>query len=532
MPRNMSRDSFEDESIENTVRGMEIDADLSPDDQSAFLEAVGYSPAETATNLEGKVSAFLQARRARRTEDRPSSGTSGGFVWRHPSVQRFAGGEDPIQKMVREAGQWALEGLESNDSQTPADPFALAKLHNIDVVPRENIADARVVPLGGERYTIEFNPNQPGVRIRFSIAHELAHTIFRDCGDQIRNRASRSEFREHEWELEMLCNIGAAELLMPIATFPDLRKESLKIDSLMELRKRFQVSSEALLLRIASLSLEQCAVFAASLVDESAPKRRYKIDYLISSRAWQAKLATGHTLGEGTRVAECTAIGFTTYGNESWSGLGNVHLEAVGISPYPGGAIPRVVGLITPATPQLQPSISIRYVRGDATDPRGPGKLIIAHVVNDVARTWGVGFARAVAGKWPNAQDKFTAWTVAQPGQLRLGNTFQTDISPSLKLVQMVCQRGYGKPSKVRLRYSALKSCLDEVVRLSLQDNASVHMPRIGTGQGGGLWGVIEQLIDETLCRNGIPVTIYDLPGAKFNREPELLGLFEFGGKL
>ena len=67
----------------------------------------------------------------------------------------------------------------------------------------------------------------------------------------------------------MLCNIGAAELLMPIATFPALREKALKINSLMELRKQFQVSSEALLLRVVNLSLEACAVFAASVVTKA-----------------------------------------------------------------------------------------------------------------------------------------------------------------------------------------------------------------------------------------------------------------------
>jgi hypothetical protein len=40
-------------------------------------------------------------------------------------------------------------------------------------------------------------------------------------------------------------------------------------------------------------------------------------------------------------------------------------------------------------------------------------------------------------------------------------------------------------------------------------------MPRIGVGNAGGSWSVIEELIRTTLCANNIPVTVYDLPPKK-----------------
>ena len=65
------------------------------------------------------------------------------------------------------------------------------------------------------------------------------HTFFDKCGEEIRNRQSRRDFGPHEWELEMLCNIGAAELLMPIArASPELRSESLSIATLMQLKEK------------------------------------------------------------------------------------------------------------------------------------------------------------------------------------------------------------------------------------------------------------------------------------------------------
>lgn len=41
---------------------------------------------------------------------------------------------------------------------------------------------------------------------------------------------------------------------------------------------------------------------------------------------------------------------------------------------------------------------------------------------------------------------------------------------------------------------------------------ASVHMPRIGCGEAGGDWEIVSELIDESLCKKGVTVTVYDLP--------------------
>jgi hypothetical protein len=39
-------------------------------------------------------------------------------------------------------------------------------------------------------------------------------------------------------------------------------------------------------------------------------------------------------------------------------------------------------------------------------------------------------------------------------------------------------------------------------------------MPRIGCGEAGGSWGIVSEMITDTLCRAGLEVTVYDLPSA------------------
>jgi Zn-dependent peptidase ImmA (M78 family) len=51
-----------------------------------------------------------------------------------------------------------------------------------------------------------------------------------------------------DWQLEMLCNMAASELLMPIGSLPTLEAEHLTIDSILELRKKYEASTEAILL--------------------------------------------------------------------------------------------------------------------------------------------------------------------------------------------------------------------------------------------------------------------------------------------
>ena len=61
---------------------------------------------------------------------------------------------------------------------------------------------------------------------------------------------------------------------------------------------------------------------------------------------------------------------------------------------------------------------------------------------------------------------------------------------------------------------AALREGLAAVASAAAAAGASLHMPRIGTGHAGGSWAVIEDLIRSTCCDAGLPVTVYDLPGA------------------
>ena len=449
-------------------------------------------------------------------------------TWTHPSVLALAPSSNPVKAITARARAEVFRAIQGGWSGPPYDPFALAEFLKISVEPRQDVVDARTIAIGAGRFRIEFNPNRSQARTNFSIAHEIAHTLFPDCAKAIRNRYTHADMKANDWQLEMLCNIGAAEILMPAGSFKVPTDRPLSIDTVLALQNEFSVSSESVLLRIAKLTAHECLIFAARR-DESRTSPPYFVDYAASSRTWPIRLTSGFRLPTHTVAAQCTAIGFTAKAKEEWiPGREAWAVECVGVAPYPGHLYPRVVGIVRPLNDKAPKSVTIQYLRGDATDPRGTDPRILVQVVNDKAITWGKGFSVAVKKKWPSAQREFTEWVFAKRSEFKLGGVYWTKLQDSLELGSLIAQHGYGPSLFPRIQYSALQDCLSEVASRAKQTGASVHMPRIGSGEAGGDWNIVCEIVDEMLCREGIAVTVYDLPGSTHRLNPRQGGpLFE-----
>jgi Zn-dependent peptidase ImmA (M78 family) len=401
----------------------------------------------------------------------------------------------------------------------PFDPLELARHLQIEVLPRNDVRDARTVPVDGKA-RIEFNPSRPRGRMRYSVAHEIAHTFFADCTERIRNRASYHELIGDDWQLEALCNIAAAELVMPFAKLPEFL-EPLTIDAIAETRAKFDVSAESILMRVVKMTTGPYAAFCASRVETGANAGKYRLDYVIPSPAFR-RTERGVLLPESTVLRECTAIGYTAKGDELWWNDEMVHVEAIAIPPYPGLSSPRVVGIIrTSEAAQLS---LITYLKGDASEPRGTGPRMVVHVVNDATANWGgTGFANAILRRWPEAQTAFREWTTKEGH--RLGATHFFRVDSDLTIASMIAQAGYGPSARPRIRYGALESCFEHVSAAAIEQGASLHMPRIGCGQAGGRWEIVETLLSEVFSSRGIQITIYDVPDQHARRQDEQTAL-------
>lgn len=430
-----------------------------------------------------------------------------GPKWTNPSVIALAGKGDPISVVLEKARGQVFRAMEHGWTGPPFDPLQLADMLKIPVVPLEEVEDARLVHRRG-RPRIEFNPNKSPERVRFSIAHELAHLIFPDAAERVRYRSHSDKARADDWQIELLCNLAAAELLMPSGSFPELADDpDLDINHLMQLRSEFMVSAESALLRLVRLTPRPAAIFAAARADSSP---QYRIDYVIGSRAW-APDSEERALSEAPALKECTAVGYTAKEDTHLSSTA-VRLECVGVPPYPRTRYPRVAGIVRPLA-DVPPAPRITYLHGDAAEPRGEGPRIIAHVVNDATANWGgSGFAPHLRRIYPQVQDSFSTWANQH---LSLGAVHLFDVADDLFIATMVAQHRYGKrAAAIPLSYRSLERCLMDLSTHAEQLGASVHMPMVGAGQAKGDWTVIEEMIERQLSSRSVPVTVYLLPGA------------------
>ena len=425
--------------------------------------------------------------------------------WTNASVRGFAPEGDPIEAVIKKVRAVVLEALDAGWEGPPFNPVALARQIGIRVEASAAVPDARTIV--DERGTrIEYNPQQRRARARFSIAHEIVHTFFPDVGDAVRNRGGDASVPD-DWQLEMLCNLGASEIVMPVGSLRKLQ-EVPPLERLIEDRLEFDVSIEAYLIRIVSVTDAPIAMFIASPhpVDQGY---EYRIDYAIASSS-SPQLALGDPIvPQESVVRQCTAIGSTAHGVEAWAGGEPSMVECVGIPGYPGSLLPRVAGIVRFGT--SEPGDFVHFIHGDILAPRPFPPIVVCQLVNDRAIRWGGGIAKQMAKRHPNAEAEFGEWIKSVPRPARLGEVHYAQTAEGTTLASLVAQEGYGG-GEVRIRYRALARCLANVAKFAFIHDASVHMPRLGTGGAGAEWEIVEALIRQNFEGLSKGVWVYDLP--------------------
>lgn len=428
--------------------------------------------------------------------------------WTNKSVKAFADNADPIEAIEKAARALVLKARESGWSGPPFNPLKIADLLDVKIEANSNIGDARLIqtPKGAK---IEFNPLQARERLRFSIAHEVAHLLFSDWHEQIRNRETKRG-KGDNWQLEMLCNIAASEFVLPIGSLSEI-SPALPLEKLMIRRREYDVSAEAFLIRLANISAEPIVVFFATPKSTQKTGRTYRVDYFVSSPTAPRIWLYGAEVPADSVIRNCTAIGYTDRSIESWVSGTDTEVECVGIPSYPGSTYPRVAVLVR-FNESREDRHPIKFVHGNVLDPRGQGLKILCQVVNDRAAKWGGGVARQAAKKFPDAEVDFSLKIRNVPRSERLGSAVFTEGDEEIIIASLVAQDGYGPSKSPRIRYAALEQSLTVVTARAIDDGASIHMPRIGMGEAGGEWSIISEMIENVMVRAGLPVTIYDLP--------------------
>lgn len=121
--------------------------------------------------------------------------------------------------------------------------------------------DAELVPDGSGGVEIRVNRDRPETRRNFSIAHEISHTFFPDYAKRswCRTDARYRDRNNPDDRLEMLCDIGAAELLLPMPWFGSSARAVRSASGLLDLAAEYGASPEATLRRMAETSEEPMA---------------------------------------------------------------------------------------------------------------------------------------------------------------------------------------------------------------------------------------------------------------------------------
>ena len=151
--------------------------------------------------------------------------------------------------------------------------------------------------------------------------------------------------------------------------------------------------------------------------------------------------------------------------------------------------------------------------------------IIIPHIVND-AGLWGSGFVIPLGKQYSWSKKRYLKWAQDKYDYERninfcLGSTQIIQVDElhdcPIFVANMVGQHGIiGIDNKSPISYNALSKCLQTVDCLTdklllAYCRVDIIAPAFGTHRAGGDWGIIHELIQQTIVKNGVNLTVYSL---------------------
>lgn len=137
-------------------------------------------------------------------------------------------------------------------------------------VTHEIGGDGRILVQRDGKFRIEYRKQSMPERQRFTIFHEFAHTLFPDFGTLLpRHHAPGAALTREEKEFENLCDVAAAEMLMPLDEFTkDLSSQVAgDLAAVHVLRRIYKASIDATVHRVIDLE-QRCGCMAVFLTDQ------------------------------------------------------------------------------------------------------------------------------------------------------------------------------------------------------------------------------------------------------------------------
>lgn len=288
-----------------------------------------------------------------------SNKTRGPTLQVHPAVAALMAealpGEKAEDVIIRKCRRMVSFAKSKGWVGPPFDPKILAGLFKIKVEAASDgiDGDGCIFPRNG-RLVIQYRPGRTEERQRFTICHELAHTCFPNqfSSTHYHNGTAYDEaFRK----FELLCDRGAAELLMPHEEFhADIVGSPASIKKGTELATRYKASFDATIRRILDLhTTASCAaVFLTTrnVGNERTPEGRLRALYCWKSRGFSGYIPSGTLLPVNSVAWGPNRASLTSVTKETWWIGGrprSFYVEAHDLPPVPENPeYPSVVVLI------------------------------------------------------------------------------------------------------------------------------------------------------------------------------------------
>ncbi len=203
--------------------------------------------------------------------------------WCHPGIlallERNAFTRDPFEAIRSSTRAVVTHAVSLGWSGPPFDVELLASLNDLRIETVESLGDGRdaaCIP-GAILVSRRCPPN----RRRYSIAHEIVHQFIPNDHGTDRFDDLPTKVKEVAiGELERLCQVGAAELILPAAAFQEtLAPQPISIPRLEALAEVFDVSTEAAARRAVDLHPAPLALAFARPAGEWEPA------WAVSARA-------------------------------------------------------------------------------------------------------------------------------------------------------------------------------------------------------------------------------------------------------
>jgi len=164
--------------------------------------------------------------------------------------------EEAVRRAAREVLDTFLNTFPDDGPSVNVE--ALASFRSIKLVaePPSFSEDAELVPNPEGRVHMRVNRDRPITRQRFSIGHEVGHTLFPGYETQVQCRKPRTR----DWHapsdiLEYLCDLASSEFLLPLERFQaDLAATTTSAEQLLLLAGRYKASPEATVRRFIDLT--------------------------------------------------------------------------------------------------------------------------------------------------------------------------------------------------------------------------------------------------------------------------------------